>query len=139
MDDRYALIQQSFLSEMGDVMPDVLAWWDARAGGDPDRPNGFERRWPAGPVAHPRVLDVVRRHWLRVDDLNLENERPPPPRPDSADEANWGASPPPGTRAYIHPADLLIQDLERIEPDLFEIMAGLVFVPVGADPDGEAS
>ncbi len=137
MDPRYAETRDRYVAELRGLMPDILDWWANGASDNPDAPNDFEKRWPAGPVAHPRILEVVRRYFLLVDALNTEN------RVDSAEplpsdpESEWGVEPPPKPRDFVRPIDIVVNDLERVAPDIYGVMAALVFVPVGEDPDGE--
>ncbi|MES2539933.1 MAG: hypothetical protein V4583_05025 [Pseudomonadota bacterium] len=140
MDKRYKDIQDHYRDELHAIMPAVMDWWFDGVEASTREAEGmtaFERRWPAGPAAHPRVIDVFRRYFIETDTLNLENERPSQGRADPYDEQNWGTIPVPETRAFVRPIDLLVHDLESVDPDLFEILAALVFVPVGIDPAGE--
>lgn len=141
MDDRYVDIQTRYLAEMRGVLEVVLAWWTARSvtpveGLPPAGLNDFDRRWPAGPVAHPHVLEVFRRHFLEADDLNLENEarRRGDGRPL---RTLWGEPEDPGALAFVRPIDLLVNDLEHKAPDVYAVMQGLVFVPIGLNPEEE--
>jgi hypothetical protein len=139
MDPRYGELQERYIGEMRRILPDLFAWWDGRSSGRFDEPNDFDRRWPAGLVAHPRVLDVFRRYFLLVERINIENERPPEDPRSALDEASWGQDPPADRRNYTRPIDLLVNDLEDEAEDVWEVVQGIVFIPVGVDPEGELS
>jgi len=137
MDQRYKDIQASYIAAMNATMPTVLSWWDRHANDkDPVDAEAFKARWPAGPVAHPYVLRVFREYFLQVDDLNLqmETERTPDDRPPA--EEDWGEDINDPIE-FVRPSDLLINDIEFIDPKLFEVLQNLVFVPVGANAGEE--
>lgn len=144
MNDEYRDIQDRYIAEMRAVLPQILAWWNARAASAPaeirtlDTASAFELRWPAGPAAHPRIIEIFRRYFFEVDALNVrgQTELAEQVRRDPTDPG-WGEAVPPPDRTFVLPIDLLVNDLVTVAPDLHEIMQGFVFVPIGADPEGE--
>jgi hypothetical protein len=143
MHQRYKDIQDAYIAELRAILPPVLDWWSKHAVRPPAQMgqggnrNDFERRWPFGPVAHPRVLDVLRTYYLAVHALNREFETLRPPEDEGPRESDWGADDEELDVPFVLPIDLLVNDLEAIAPDLHEIMSNLVFVPVGLAPNGE--
>ncbi|WP_095080759.1 hypothetical protein [Mesorhizobium sophorae] len=142
MNARYDDLQAEYVADLRKVLPPVMAWWKEHAGRGPEKMqdakslNSFEQRWPMGPVAHPRVLEVVRIYYLRILELNRENETNK--QPDAApEEGDWGSDDDSDDVDFALPVDLLVNDLKTAAPDLFEIMTFLVFVPVGLSPGGE--
>ncbi len=141
MDDTFRDLQERYIAELTAVMPAVLSWWTARAASPPDdvrpAPDGFEARWPAGPVAHPRILEIFRRHFLEADALNLAAEAGRPPEDPRPPGELWGEEAAFEPVVFVQPIDLLVNDLETRAPELHAIMRNLVFVPIGLDPAGE--
>ncbi|MBZ9683630.1 MULTISPECIES: hypothetical protein [unclassified Mesorhizobium] len=142
MDKRYKDIQAHYLAEMRTILPGVMTWWKAQAVRDASKlvgsapQNEFESRWPAGPTAHPRVLHVFRKYFLEIDNLNLHNESREAPGSDDIEETDWGADDEPEVDFQLA-IDLLVDDLPSVAPDVYELVKGLVFVPIGQSPDEE--
>jgi hypothetical protein len=141
VDPRYEEVQIRYLAEMRGILPLVMAWWTERAVHTPDEiddqpaGNDFERRWPAGPTGHPLVLNVFRRYFLQIDRLNLEVDvhenlsREPT-------EDDWGVE------AYEEvptqlPVDVLVDDIQSVAPDVYRLVKGMVFIPIGLSPEEE--
>lgn len=143
MDVSYESIQANFIKEMRQVIPSVLAWWSERSDRSHldltwDSPrNDFERRWPLGPVSHPRILHLVRLHFLQTYRLNVENESRRKPNERPIREDDWGEDDGELDVAFRLPVDLLVHDIEEVAPDVHEIVSNLVFVPVGQSPEEE--
>lgn len=144
-DRRYAELQARYLLEMRGIMPEVLAWWTRRAVTDlrefveaPAR-NDFERRWPAGPSAHPRVIAVFRKYFLELAALNDRIEDSGAAEPEDEDEeGDWGVEDEdPVQDLHVAASDLLIDDIEGVASDVYLLVRMLVFVPVGRSPNGE--
>lgn len=138
--EQYAEIQTRYIEDVRTVLPNVLDWWYAQAQSDAsnirtaDTANSFEKRWPAGPGSHPRILAVFRQYFLEVDDLNLEHEAQPE-KPAPPHEDLWGVDELEEGRPFVRPVDLLINDIEALDPELFGVLQGIVFIPVGSTPD----
>ncbi|MCO5066550.1 MAG: hypothetical protein M9924_19390 [Rhizobiaceae bacterium] len=140
MDQRYEDIQARYLAEMRQILPEITAWWKANAIRDPSdittKPaNDFERRWPAGPTAHPRVLHIFRKYFLEIDALNVENETREPSSA-TASEEDWGTDEDEEADFQL-PIDLLVDDLPDVAPDVYGLVKAMVFVPIGLSPDEE--
>jgi hypothetical protein len=148
MADSYKELQREYINALRALAPSILQWWNERCpypSTDPvpwEARNDFHRRWPAGPVAHPRVLAVFRKYFFQVEELNERTAALEDARSKSTgdeDKEVWGKDVGPPTRSQVRPIDLLVNDLAYVAPDLFQFMQGLVFVPIGMDPDGEDS
>ena len=96
----------------------------------------FHRRWPVGPAAHPRIIAVFRQYFFAVQELN---ERTAAQESELVDEDSevWGRDVEPAALSPVLAIDLLVSDLATVAPDLFEIMQGFVFVPIGMTLDGQ--
>lgn len=141
MDPRYSEIVDRYLAEMRAIRPSILAWWNVRAVRSVEEletsqaQNDFERRWPAGPTAHPRVLEVFRRHFLEIDSLNLEIESQDKDQRTIVED-DW-FSYADEDEVFQLPIDLLVDDLRSTAPDVYQLVKGMVFVPIGLSPDEE--
>ncbi|MEZ2353189.1 hypothetical protein [Caballeronia sp. RCC_10] len=142
MNDAYKQLQQEYIAAMRAVTPDIVAWWDARCPYRWTEPvpaaatAPFHRRWPAGPAGHPRIIGIFRQYFFAIDDLNDQHAAANASGSDGEDHDVWGEDVPPPDIEYVRPADLLIDDLANAAPDVYEIMQGFVFVPIGSDPEG---
>jgi hypothetical protein len=142
MDKRYQEIQSRYLAEMRTILPGVMAWWKANAVRDPTdlagaARNAFEARWPAGPTAHPRVLAVFRKYFLEIDKVNLDNEDREAAAGAAAAESDWGTDDDAEDAEFRLPIDILVDDLPTVAPDVYALVKGMVFVPIGLSPDEE--
>ena len=142
MADSFEEIQEKYIVEMRSLAPAILGWWNERCpypATDPvprEAMTDFHRRWPAGPAAHPRIIAVFRKYFFEVEELNEKSASKEQKRKGKRVEV-WGRDVAPPALMRARPIDLLVNDLETVAPDLFEIMQGLVFVPTGMDPNGE--
>jgi hypothetical protein len=140
----YQQLQREYVEALRAVAPEVVAWWDAHCPVrwtepiPPDAMTDFHRRWLVGPAAHPRIIAVFRKYFLAADELN---DRLADEESDDGDKdaAVWGKDVEEESVSFVLPIDLLVNDLAVIAPDLHEIMQGMVFIPVGSDPEGEVS
>lgn len=131
----YDDIQNAYIAELDAAMSMLTDWWD-RAGenSDIERKTGLprNRRWPTGKAGHPRVIAIFRKYFLQVDELNDWNQIAFDAFDSTATEDDlWSGSVDEAVLFHRNPRDLLIFDLRDIRHDLFEIMQGMVFVPVG--------
>lgn len=109
----------SYLSDLRAARGIADAWWNrivdtevTHIGDRQEAELNVRLRRPVGPVAHPRVILVIRHYWLACMQLNRslpETER-------------------------IAPEVLLLLWLERFgESDLAAFLAGLPYWPMGMD------
>lgn len=119
MNEAHRQLRNEYIDALRAVAPAIVRWWTDHcpySWTDPvpaAQMTDFHRRWPAGPAAHPRIVALFRQYYFAVCELN---ER---------------------TAVFERPMDLLVNDLEAVAPDLFEIMQGFHFVPIGMTLDGQ--
>ncbi len=141
-DPGYKDIQFRYLEEMRMIFPDILRWWYDNAQSapsdirSPETSNDFEKHWPAGPAGHPRILAIFRKYFLETIDLNDENRVDADTPPPNSDDL-WGVDAFEEGRLFVLPVDLLVNDIQFVDPELFDVLQGIVFIPVGCDPNGE--
>jgi hypothetical protein len=144
MNDSYDRLRLEYIAALRAVTPAIFNWWNDHcpyAWTDPvpkEAMTDFHRRWPAGPAGHPRIIAVFRKYFFAVQELNERTLAEERAIPDEETEV-WGRDVAPAKRSQVRPIDLLVNDLAPVAPDLFELMQGFVFVPVGMDPDGRES
>jgi hypothetical protein len=135
MEQDFEQLSREYIEALRPVVAEVRQWWAAHCSypHTEDRPfeemAPFHRRWPVGPAGHPSVLAVFREYYFRVWDLNdhFAAER-------EAGMPVAGEGEPPPVVRFLRPMDLLVNDLQSAEPDLFDVMQGLVYVPIGRNP-----
>ncbi|UXH78776.1 hypothetical protein [Roseateles amylovorans] len=139
MDQDFDQLQGDYLAALRPVVDEAKRWWAAHTPSSHldlpasyDRMDGFRRRWTTGPAGHPRVLAVFREYYFRTHDLNVDMERRAVAPDDEA--LTWGQDVQPPDVDYRRPMDFLINDLASVAPDLFDVMQGLNYVPVGKNP-----
>jgi len=144
MTDAYQKLRDEYINALRSVMPSIVKWWNDNCpypATDPvpkEAMTDFHRRWPAGPAAHPRLIAIFRKYFFAVEELNEQTAAHQRNLSDEETEV-WGKDVEPASRAVVRPIDLLVNDLANAAPDLFAVMQGLVFVPIGTNPDGEVS
>jgi len=116
MPTRHEELFQEYLKEMRAAQALAEAWWKDlvnKAGAAEAR-----RRWPLGPAAHPRVIDLLRKYWFKVEDINR------------AIEAGKGKK----GEEVIYPQNLLADDLlDGKNDDLAKWLNTLTYWPLGLD------
>jgi hypothetical protein len=138
----YKEIQKNYVAELRALQPELIEWWKRVAGIEKinDLPNAEAAvRWPTAFSGHPRAIAVFRKYFMQVDDLNYENEEnfaEPPPSDDP--ESLWGTEVTSPKLPFVRPVDLLINDIKDVAPDIYKMVAGIVFVPVGLNQFDEA-
>ena len=144
MREPYKKLQAEYVDVLRSVVPTVTRWWSdncpypATDTVPSEAMTDFHRRWPAGPVGHPRIIAVFRDYFFKIEALNEQTSAEDDAAQQPA-EPVWGRDDVPAGRSQVRPIDLLVNDLANVAPDLFEVMQGLVFVPIGTDPDGGTS
>lgn len=104
-----------YVEELREAVGFAEAWWKTlRDSADDSTTSKIRERWPVGPAAHPRVLAVVRKYYLKCDALNQD-------APDDEESpmlfvTEW----------------LLEEDTE----ELAEFVADLTYWPIGVAGDG---
>jgi hypothetical protein len=101
-------------------------WWDAllaseaRTSTDPEHAlRKVRQRWPYGPVAHPRVLAVIRQYYFACEALNERLAKTKNP----AEEY-----------PYLFVTEMLMEDGTADLGDFVDELPGL---PIGVDEDGD--
>jgi hypothetical protein len=136
MNDLYKQLRSDYINALRSITPEILHWWsdNCRYHWTDEVPNeemtDFHRRWPFGPAAHPRIIHLFRKYYFAVWELNdrLAAE-------EKKQEEDTGIRP--ETISMQRPQDLLVNDLSTAAPDLFEIMQGFLYIPIGMTLSGE--
>lgn len=130
MNEQYKQLRSDYINALRTITPEIIRWWFDNCPyhwrDENEEMTDFHRRWPVGPAAHPQIIDLFRQYYFAVWELNDRL---------AAEEKAMIVKP--ETISFQRPLDLLINDLSTVAPDLFEIMEGFVFIPVGMTPYGE--
>ncbi|MBZ9794832.1 hypothetical protein [Mesorhizobium sp. ES1-4] len=143
MDERLQKIQDDYIVELRAAVPDVKKWWKAqlRKNERKSYPGGpaldFETRWPTELGGHPRLIAIFRKYFLLAEELNLELDEQGRKYHEEDPDELWGLDVPPPTREQVLPIDLLVNDLEDDNDDLYEVMETMFFIPIGIGKDGD--
>ncbi len=105
-------IESAYRKELRELAPELRAWKKAIA--DVQGLDVVEKRWPTGLSGHPRFIRLFREYYAEIENLNLG-----------------------GDVRHVH-FKVLVDDVMQSDPDLRDVLEGLVFVPVGMDQDGDA-
>jgi hypothetical protein len=144
MSESYEQLRLEYIEALRAATPAIVSWWNDHCpypwtdAVPKEAMTDFHRRWPVGPAGHPRIIAVFRKYFFAVGELNERTAAQERAVPDKETEV-WGKDVEPAKRSQVRPIDLLVNDLATVAPDLFVIMQGFVFVPVGMDPDGKES
>ncbi|TIT80212.1 MAG: hypothetical protein E5W57_03770 [Mesorhizobium sp.] len=129
-------VQARYVAELRALAPGLRAWWKRMCA-----QNGEQTmltRWPTGISGHPRTLAVFRKYYFEIEALNDEAMLTEEEEDDDDDEITedmWGEDDDDeGTDVGDH-AELLIYDIEDVAPDIYELVDGICYVPVGLTPD----
>ena len=139
--NRYDEIFESYVGQLAVARDQALAWWErleeqaVAEGGEPAETEGFLRPvCPAGPVSHPRVLEVYRKHAVDVVEFNeaeYARLQAQGAEADPADGSLWGAKDE-ATDGELSAPDVLLEWLEEKQPELSSFLEELVVLPVEA-------
>jgi hypothetical protein len=131
--EEYEALRASYIAELDSEMTGLVSWWEEigdEHGLRDDLPRA--KKWPTGIAGHPRVIEIFRRYYLAIDELNDWNEIDWQSRQvEHAVEDLWSGTVEDPDRLFARPQDLLIHDLAGDRPDLHEIMQGIAMVPIG--------
>lgn len=103
-------IRADYIRELKKEMPKLKKWLKAaekvnEGKGYPGKIElDFEGRWPTGLAGHPRVIEIFRRYYLKL-------------------EAEHGE--------VVKPVEILIDDLKGEHDDLHKIVRRLRMIPIG--------
>lgn len=132
-------IRARYIAALRALVPELRAWWDRMLTSFGEA--GAFDRWPTGPSGHPRVLEIYRTFSFELEELNetvreqFDEEAETHREPDR--EAMWGRDDPGAAPRVERDVDWLIHDIEDAAPDLYALVLGIVFVPIGLDPNDE--
>lgn len=141
MDDTFDSLQSAYIDELRALKPELYQWWMQLTGitqMNEAPPEEFETTWPVKISGHPRLLEVFRRYYMKIEDLNDDRFEAAAARAENpADPSDWMEQTDPPSVGYANPVDLLVWDLQDLAPDVFKMAAGVVFVPVGLNQHDE--
>lgn len=136
---RYDEIFESYIEQLRHARDDVLTWWrslEEQVPASRTNANAIDEAlrpyWPAGPVSHPRVLQVYRDHAAQIIAYNeaeyarlkrLASTAHPHAAPRSNAPERNAADP------ELLPPELLLDRLEDEVPELGGFMQELVVLP----------
>ena len=124
----YDELFQAYVAALREVKAEVETWWrsllDRTAARleDPLRAETVVRkRWPLGPVAHPRVIAVYRDFYFRCEAVSTARRKIADPEDDE-----------------VVPPELFLTEwlLDEDHEDLAEFLGGLPFAPIGMSHEG---
>ena len=140
---RYDKLFADYMAELREAHDFAQTWWKnllalaAPGERDPEAAEAMVRPlWPAGPVSHPRVIAVYRTYHLLIEQMNQPIVEAIYAKQDNPlHEEDWGAQAPDG-EGVQEPYYILVERAQLIDKSLGEFIAGLLFVPVGTDDEG---
>lgn len=133
---------QLYVEEMRAVRARALAWWQGLiAAEETDLGNATHAvrlRWPVGPASHPEVIAVYRRYYLKIDALNeaISSAWEAQKRGAEGGEKGWILDEGEEEQKIVQPHKLLLDSLDRVDPELSKFMMAFLFSPIGIDPEG---
>ncbi|TIL78060.1 MAG: hypothetical protein E5Y89_16625 [Mesorhizobium sp.] len=132
-------VQTRYVAELRAIAPELRAWWKHMCALRGEQT--MLTRWPTGISGHPRTLAVFRKYYFEIEALNdeaiLDEEEDNEDDDDDVTEDMWGEDDDDddeGADIGDH-AELLIYDIEELAPDIYELVDGICYVPVGLTPD----
>lgn len=149
MGPRHLELLGRYVDELRAAQAEVDRWWgdlSARLLRELGRPEAvvaeLQRRWPAGPGVHPRMLAVVRHYFLECDRLNKAIEAAAPvddPEAINVHEFAGGEEPAPEEpEEFEMPPRIFVGEglLSPETNDLAVYLMGMTVLPVGHDENG---
>jgi hypothetical protein len=144
----YDEIYSAYVKDLTAARAEVMKWWDALmaaaspAGDSDEAQKAVRPRWPAGPVSHPRIIDVYRRYHLMIEGINEKKRAAWAARRDDSG-SGWGKSEEEDEdedqNRIFTPYVVLRERLEDHDPELAAFMEYFVFVPIGLDPENQTA
>ncbi|UCI07103.1 hypothetical protein [Mesorhizobium sp. B1-1-8] len=131
----YQDIQERYIAALRALLPQIKTWWSDLVATETF--DTISLIWPTGISGHPRFLNVFRRFYVEIENLNRKNEHEFVEQPEKSPEEKWGIDDIGDSPRYVGQIDLLIDDIPSKAPDLVEVVNGFVFIPIGIDQDEE--
>ena len=144
----YDEILTRYVNDLAAARGQALVWWNELVAREvpAGRPKmEAERlcrmRWPMGAASHPRIIEVYRRYFLEVGEVNEEFLSHEIVGHGFNDPALWVVGPEiedegGDSNAVIQPAKLLLEGLGKRDMELRNFMLHFVFLPIGMDSTG---
>ncbi|MDX8455591.1 hypothetical protein RFM98_22925 [Mesorhizobium sp. VK9D] len=144
----YDEILTRYVSDLGVAQGQSLKWWseliarEMQAGRPKVEAERMCRmRWPMGAASHPRIIEVYRRYFLKIGEINEEFLSQQIVDSGFNDPELWYIGPEDeddegDSNALIQPAVLLLEGLGRRDMELRDFMLHFVFLPIGMDSEG---
>lgn len=141
MSNTFQELQKCYIDELRELKPMLFEWWIELTGieaiNDPP-PQVFNENWPFKLSGHPRLLEIFRRYYMKIEDLNDRGYNDATERSENRDQPfDWMEQVEPPSLGTANPIDLLVWDLQDVAPDIFKLAAGVVYVPVGLNQHDE--
>ena len=149
MGPRHLELLGRYVDELRAAQVEVERWWVdlsarlLRQLGDPEAVVAeLQRRWPAGPGVHPRMLAVVREYFLECDRLNkaIEAEEPDddPEEIQAHELAGEEETPPEESHDFEIAPRIFVSEglLSEDTKDLAVYMMHMTVLPIGHDQNG---
>lgn len=127
-------IQAAYVNEMRALQPELIEWWRTLAGvSDPNdpAPPDVTLRWPTGFSGHPRAIEVFRRYFLEIEERNDRVFRAVGESRGDVPDIAWGVDQGTPRPQMRRAAELLIDEIDFVAPEIAKFVAGFVFIPVG--------
>ncbi|MBZ9942460.1 hypothetical protein LB533_15300 [Mesorhizobium sp. BR1-1-13] len=133
----YEKIQLMWAAEVRAEIPHLLEWWASTK----DRLEKVEEnltyvRWPCGFIPHPRVIEIYRRYFFVLHDLNKAVGEYEDYRTDNLIYEGWGTDAKEASAAQtvptpVPPNVLLLDEIKGYAPDLWGYMQKFLYLPIG--------
>ncbi|TPM05440.1 hypothetical protein FJ960_13685 [Mesorhizobium sp. B2-3-11] len=144
----YDEILARYVKDLAEARAHALAWWSELVAREilagrskADAEHLCRMRWPMGAASHPRIIEVYRRYFLEVGEVNEEFLSHEIVDSGFNDPALWDIGPEDEDgvgdgNAVIQPAALLLEGLGRRDMELHNFMLHFIFLPIGMDSEG---
>lgn len=135
----YERIQAKWAEEVRAELPQLLEWWAAtKSRLEKIEANLTYIRWPCGFIAHPRIIEIYRRYFFVLHELNNKVADYEDTTTDPLVDDGWGTEPQDIAMAQtvptpVPPNVLLLDEMEDYAPDLTSHMRNFLYLPIGQD------